>query len=190
MSKPRHVVLMGLMGSGKSTIGVPLARRLGRPYVDNDRQLELRTGQTAHALAAAVGMDELHRDEAATLLDSLARDEPAVIGAPASAITERAIRERLGDEFVVWLDPPIDDLVARFHRQNNRPSMGDDLGAVLAAAVRRARAAVPPDRPAGGASGRRDRRATARGADRDRGDRRRGRFRGRAPVACTDARSR
>ncbi len=79
MSKPRHVVLMGLMGSGKSTLGVPLAaRRLGRQYVDNDRQLELRTGQTAHELAAAVGMDELHRDEAATLLDSLARDEPAV----------------------------------------------------------------------------------------------------------------
>ncbi len=131
MSKPRHVVLMGLMGSGKSTIGVPLARRLGRPYVDNDRQLELRTGQTAHALAAAVGMDELHRDEAATLLDSLARDEPAVISAPASAITERAIRERLGAEFVVWLDPPIDDLVARFHRQNNRPAMGNDLATVL-----------------------------------------------------------
>ena len=131
MSKPRHVVLMGLMGSGKSTIGVPLARRLGRPYVDNDRQLELRTGQTAHALAAAVGMDELHRDEAATLLDSLASDEPAVISAPASAITERAIRERLGDEFVVWLDPPIEDLVARFHRQNNRPAMGNDLAVVL-----------------------------------------------------------
>ena len=58
-------------------------------------------------LAAAVGMDELHRDEAATLLDSIAREEPAVISASASAITERAIRERLGDEFVVWLDPPI-----------------------------------------------------------------------------------
>ena len=82
MSKPLHVVLMGLMGSGKSTLGVPLARRLGRPYVDNDRQLELRTGQTAHTLAAAVGMDELHRDEAATLLDSIASEEPAVISAP------------------------------------------------------------------------------------------------------------
>ena len=123
---------MGLMGSGKSTIGKPLARRLGRQYVDNDRQLELRTGQTAHELAAAVGMDELHRDEAETLLASLARAEPAVVSAPVSAITERAIRERLGDEFVVWLDPPIEDLVARFHRQNNRPAMGNDLAAVLA----------------------------------------------------------
>ena len=88
MSKPLHVVLMGLMGSGKSTIGRPLARRLGRQYVDNDRQLELRTGQTAHELAAAVGMDELHRDEAETLLASLARAEPAVVSAPASAITD------------------------------------------------------------------------------------------------------
>jgi shikimate kinase len=132
MSKPRHVVLMGLMGSGKSTLGVPLARRLGRPYVDNDRQLELRTGQTAHELAAALGLDELHRDEAATLLAALARDEPAVISAPASAITERAIREQLDHAFVVWLDPPIDDLVARFHRQTNRPEIGTDLGAVLA----------------------------------------------------------
>ena len=44
MARPRHVVLVGLMGAGKTTVGVPLARALGRPYRDNDSELERRTG--------------------------------------------------------------------------------------------------------------------------------------------------
>ena len=67
MTRPRHVVLVGLMGAGKTTVGVPLARALGRPYRDNDSELERRTGRTAHDLAAAEGMDGLHRAESETL---------------------------------------------------------------------------------------------------------------------------
>src|SRR5689334_14413518 len=72
MTEARHVVLMGLMGSGKSTVGRPLAARLDRPFVDNDDRLAARTGQTAREVAAAEGADALHAREAAVLVDALA----------------------------------------------------------------------------------------------------------------------
>jgi shikimate kinase len=124
MSRPRHVVLFGLMGSGKSTVGKPLAQRLGRRYVDNDKALEDVTGRSAHEIAATEGIDALHRDEKAVFLDSLAAPEPAVISAPASAISDATVRERLQDHFVVWLDTAIDTLVRRFDDEGHRPRFG------------------------------------------------------------------
>jgi shikimate kinase len=123
MPRPRHVVLVGLMGSGKTTIGIPLARRLGRPYVDNDAELERSTGHTAHDIAAADGLDALHAQEAAMLLATVERDEPAVISAPASAIADPDVRARLKDAFVVWLDTDLDTLARRFDHEKHRPAL-------------------------------------------------------------------
>src|SRR5262245_50754663 len=127
MTRSRHVVLIGLMGSGKSSVGVPLARRLGRMYVDNDDVLVRRTGRNAQELADTEGLDALQREEAAILLDALASDTPAVIGAAASTITDRAIRDRLRDPFVVWLDRSPAELANRNDNDDHRPPGADDL---------------------------------------------------------------
>jgi shikimate kinase len=127
----QHVVLVGLMGAGKSTIGRAVARRLHRPYVDNDDELRRRTGGTAHALADREGLDALHREERATLEDAIAHDEPSVIGAAAATITDGAIREQLRREFVVWIDPSIDSLVQRFQPHTHRPRVDGDVRAFL-----------------------------------------------------------
>jgi shikimate kinase len=127
----RHVVLVGLMGAGKSTVGRAVARRLHRPYVDNDDELQRRTGGTAHALADREGLDALHREERATLEDAIAHDDPSVIGAAAATITDRAIREQLRDQFVVWVDPSVDSLVQRFRPHTHRPRVEGDVRAFL-----------------------------------------------------------
>jgi shikimate kinase len=127
----RHVVLVGLMGAGKSTVGRSVARRLHRPYVDNDDELRRRTGGTAHALADREGLDALHREERATLQDAIAHEEPSVIGAAAATITDRAIRDELRQEFVVWIDPSIDSLVQRFQPHTHRPRVEGDVRAFL-----------------------------------------------------------
>jgi shikimate kinase len=126
MTRSRHVVLVGLMGAGKTTIGVPLARALGRPYRDNDAELELRTGRTAHDLAATDGMEGLHRAESATLGALLDGAEPDVVSASASAVADADMRARLEPEFVVWLDPDPDTLADRFTDAGYRPDIGAD----------------------------------------------------------------
>jgi shikimate kinase len=121
MSPPRNVVLVGLMGSGKSTIGRELAARLGRRYIDNDDQLRRDAGRSAHEIAARSGLDELHRQEATSLAHVLEDNRDAVVGAGASTIEDPDIRARLRDEFVVWLDTDVDTLVERFDDRGHRP---------------------------------------------------------------------
>jgi shikimate kinase len=123
MTRLRHVVLVGLMGSGKSSIGVPLAERLGLPYVDNDDELERRTGRDAREIATAEGPDALHRAETVSFVETLARDQPAVMSAPASVVLDPDVRNRLRDQFVVWLDTDVDALARRLEKKDHRPEI-------------------------------------------------------------------
>ena len=114
------------MGAGKTTVGVPLARALGRQYRDNDTELEQRTGRTAHDLAAAEGMEALHRAESDTLAAALDGPGPDVISASASVVADAEMRARLRAAFVVWIDPDPDVLADRFSTAGHRPDIGDD----------------------------------------------------------------
>jgi shikimate kinase len=102
------------MGTGKSTIGRPLAAHLGRDFVDNDDALEQRAGVSAAELAQRDGIDALHDLEAALLLEALAAPEAAVIDAAASTIERADVRAALEHRaFVVWLRARPDVLARR-----------------------------------------------------------------------------
>ena len=132
MGDPRHLVLVGLMGSGKSAVGRALAERLGRPYVDNDDLLERRTGRSARDLAARSGLYALHAEEAAAFGAALDRREPSVLGAPASVVENRAVRDRLQEHDVVWLAASDETLADRIESSgDHRPHLGGDLRAEL-----------------------------------------------------------
>ena len=109
------------MGSGKTSIGSRLAARLGLRYVDNDETLWHRTGRTARQLAACDGIDRVHAEEAAALLDALARPDPSVIGAAASVVESARVREAHGEHIVVWLDRDVALLAAKLRRKEHRP---------------------------------------------------------------------
>lgn len=137
MTSPRHVVLVGLMASGKTTVGKPLAVRLGRPFVDNDAALEARTGRTAREIAAADGADALHALEAEALVDALAQPVPAVVAAAAAAPFEAPAAAALRSHEVIYLRAAPDVLAARLAHasatDDHRPFVADDARAVLEA---------------------------------------------------------
>jgi shikimate kinase len=126
-------VLVGAMGSGKTTIGERVAAALGRSFLDNDELLEHRTGITAAALAERDGVDALHRAEAATLLGALESTPPAVIAAAASTIEDAAVRAALtrGAD-VVWLRADQATLAARLPGSSVRPFAGADPARLVA----------------------------------------------------------
>jgi shikimate kinase/3-dehydroquinate synthase len=143
-----RIVLLGLMGAGKSTVGRLVATRLGYPFVDNDEQVRIRAGRTAREVAEADGLDRLHELEAAALRDALSRPPPLVVTAAASAVAALAgpLAERA---FTVWLRARPETLAARTIHDPSRPVLptGSDRGAAHAAeamlaAQDRARAAV------------------------------------------------
>jgi shikimate kinase len=124
-------VLVGLMGSGKTAVGELLAARCGRPFIDNDRLLERRTGGAAADLAAVGGPDALHAAEREVLEEALGADEPAVVGAAASVVDDPSIGRLLEPHLVVWLsaDPAI--LAERVRDPGHRPFLDDDAEATL-----------------------------------------------------------
>jgi shikimate kinase len=127
-----RVVLLGLMGSGKTTMGKALAARLGWRLLDSDVQLERSTGLTARRFREAHGTTALHRAEAAALLEALGGPGPAIIGAAASTIEDPAARSAIGGPGIipVWLRASPAVLAARFGRKAHRPIYGADPEAV------------------------------------------------------------
>ncbi len=111
---PTRLVLVGMMGAGKSSVGHAVAARLGWPYVDNDDLVRELGGAEAPAIAATRGVDKLHRIELAALEDVLGRPGPLVASAAAFAVADPQaallLRERAT---VCWLRARPETLRAR-----------------------------------------------------------------------------
>jgi shikimate kinase len=134
----RHIVFVGAMGSGKTTIGCRVATALGRAFVDNDELLETTIGSTAAEIAARDGVDALHLVEATTLLDALDAHPPAVIAAAASTIEVPAVRSALRNRaWVAWLRADPATLAARMPGSPTRPFAGADPARIVAEQARR-----------------------------------------------------
>ncbi len=125
-----HVVFVGLMASGKTTIGRMVAEQLSRPLRDSDEHIEATTGLTASEYAEAFGLDALHDLEVATLLGALDETDPAVITAAAFTVEVPDCRAALDDQFVVWVYGEPSDLAQRAAEGEHRP-LDDDAGAQL-----------------------------------------------------------
>jgi shikimate kinase len=131
----RHVVLLGLMGAGKTTVGHGLAARLDWTLRDSDADILAATGRTARQLDEEGGTVELHRLEARHLIDAIAAPEPSVIGAAASTIDDPLARAALAGEglLVVWLRGEPATLAQRTPSAGHRRTLGPDPVAGLVA---------------------------------------------------------
>jgi shikimate kinase len=130
---PVRVLLVGMMGCGKTTVGLALAERTGWPYVDNDAMVAELSGTPTPELQATLGGDALHVLEAVVVDRILAMDPPLVAGIPGSAIVSEALREHLRTGgHVVWLRARIETLAARIGDGSTRPFFaGQDVTATL-----------------------------------------------------------
>jgi shikimate kinase len=119
------------MGSGKTAVGELLAARCDRPFVDNDRLLEERTGVDAAEMAESSGPDALHAAERQVLEEALGDAEGAVVGAAASVIDDPSIGRLLEPHLVVWLSADPATLAQRVSEPGHRPFLDEDPEEVL-----------------------------------------------------------
>jgi shikimate kinase len=128
-----HIVLVGLMGSGKTTVGAALAAALGVPHRDSDAEIQQETGLTGRDLAASDGIEALHGFEARHLLDALDQPGTTVISAAASTLDDPTCRSRLRAprHLVVWLRASPAKIAARLRPDDHRPDFGADLADVI-----------------------------------------------------------
>jgi shikimate kinase len=125
---PKNIVLIGFMGSGKSTVGRELHHRLGYPLVDMDHVIEHRAGKPITAIFAEDG-EEKFREMETRLLEELS-DSAAprrIISTGGGVIgreKNRALLRHLG--YVVWLHAPTEVILDRTAKNRDRPLLHTD----------------------------------------------------------------
>jgi shikimate kinase len=114
----RPVVLVGLMGVGKSTVGRRLAKRLGLPFIDSDSAIEDASGYSAAEVFERFGESDF-RDGERRLVARLVEDEVRVIATGGGAYVDPRTRQLLNERAItVWLDAPVDILTERTSRRD------------------------------------------------------------------------
>ena len=119
----RHVALIGFMGAGKSTVGVEVARRLGRPFYDIDREIEDIHGSIWDIFAER-GETAFREIEARFIEDVCSRREPGVVAVGGGAVETRRLLEDV-HAFVVHLDIDVETAWERV-RDSRRPLAQDE----------------------------------------------------------------
>lgn len=110
-----RILLIGMMGAGKTTIGTALSVLLGWPYYDNDQLLLRAVGKDTRRVQEEAGVGALRRAESAALGVALDMAGPLVAGVAGGVVTQPADLDRLtrSGAFVVWLRADINVLAAR-----------------------------------------------------------------------------
>jgi shikimate kinase len=127
---PRMILLVGFMGSGKSTVGAALSQRLGWRFEDLDRRIEARERRSIAEIFRDSGEAAFRQAEMSALRELLGEMQasPAVVALGGGAVTQEANRDALQTDgaVTVWLDAPLDELWQRCAADREfRPLMQD-----------------------------------------------------------------
>ncbi len=118
----RAIVLVGMMGSGKSSVGRRLAGRLGLPFVDADTEIETAAHMTIPEIFAQRGEAEFREGERRVISRVLTTRAPLVLATGGGAFMNAETRERVKELGIsVWLKAEPDVLMRRVRKRSNRP---------------------------------------------------------------------
>ena len=129
----QNVVLVGLMGSGKSTVGALVAQRTGRALVDVDAVITARMDKTVRDLWEEGGEAAYRHLESEVVLEVLRHDAPTVLAAPGGVVLDPLARAALAHSLVVWLRTSPSTLAGRVCPGDHRPLLDDHPAETLAA---------------------------------------------------------
>jgi len=138
----RTVVLVGMMGAGKTAVGQVLARLLAVPFIDSDDEIERAANMTVAEIFARDG-ETFFRGRESQILDRLLAGPPAVLSTGGGAFLAEANRRMIHDRGVsVWLKAGVDLLWSRVRHKSTRPLLRTDNPRETLRALAEARAPV------------------------------------------------
>ncbi len=124
-SVARTIVLVGLMGAGKTTVGRRLARRLGLEFADSDFEIEKAAQMTVGDIFSSYGEDYF-RDGERRVISRLMDGPPRVLATGGGAFINEETRSLMKEKSItIWLDASLDVLLERTSRRDTRPLLKD-----------------------------------------------------------------
>ncbi len=118
----KTIVLVGLMGAGKSCVGKRLAACLGLPFVDADREIEAAAGGCSVSDIFAIHGEKVFRDGERRVIQRLLRNPMHVLATGGGAFIDPSTRALVKDKTLsIWLKADLDQLLKRIGRRNDRP---------------------------------------------------------------------
>lgn len=135
----KPVVLVGMMGAGKTAVGRELAQRLGVPFLDSDAEIERAADRSVAEIFARDG-EPFFRDREAEVIARLLQGPPCVLAVGGGAFLRPETRTRIAEHGVaLWLKAGLDVLWSRVRRKDTRPLLRtpDPYGTLAALAATR-----------------------------------------------------
>lgn len=118
----KSISLVGLMGSGKTTVGVRLARRLQLKFVDSDHEIEVAAGHSVSEIFEKFGEEDFRKGERRVINRLIGQDSKIILGTGGGAFMDPKTRGRLKRQtIVIWLKVDVELLVERTSKRDTRP---------------------------------------------------------------------
>ena len=123
---PKTIVLVGMMGAGKTAVGRRLAARFGLPFVDADEEIETAAGCSIADIFALHG-EAAFRDGERRVIKRLLKQPACVLATGGGAFMDERIRQLIGEAGIsVWLKADLDTLWQRVRRRSHRPLLNTE----------------------------------------------------------------
>ncbi len=144
---PKTIVLIGLMGAGKSSVGRRLAARLGLPFVDADTEIEAAAGRSIADVFAGHG-EAAFRDVERRVVRRLLDGPVCVLATGGGAFIDSEIRKLVMETGIaLWLRASLDTMIRRTERRDDRPLLQNGDRAEILAGLMRARYPIYAEAP-------------------------------------------
>lgn len=127
MGKNRNIVLVGMMGSGKSTVGQALSAKLGWTYVDTDSEIVRSQGMSISEMFAELGEVAFRKAESETIGNVLKRSEQVISTGGGAVLLEQNRLAMKENGFVVALFASVETVIERVRGDQNRPLLQGNL---------------------------------------------------------------
>ena len=117
-----HVVLVGMMASGKSSIGKVLSKTMNIPFLDVDKEIELHEKRSVKSIFENSGERYFRKLESKIIIENLKEKKSTVIALGGGAFLNAAVRKNVNEKSIsVWLDVNIESIIKRVKKNQNRP---------------------------------------------------------------------
>ena len=131
VSPVTNIVLVGVPGAGKSTVGKLLAEQLGRIFFDSDIEIEARLGKSVSDIFTQDGESAFRQTEAQVISELLSKDE-LVVSLGGGSLLNEGTRELVKNSIAVWLTVNLAGAVSRVGLNRNRPLLLGNIRGQLA----------------------------------------------------------